>query len=195
MADMVTLIAFALGFIAASTTPAVAEWIKQKWFRPQLHLDHPPGERGRFTTLKESGKYAIYIRVIVENTGRSVATKCRAHLTEIKRQGPSGKCEIECLHDSIPLCWSFLPEKEPQLNDIPRNIKVNRDVAWSYEENNTLRPCSTVLSFSIQKAFSQVGFYRLTILVSADNCHDPKPFFLIIGWDGKWDQVQARAAE
>jgi len=191
-----------LAFIGGGIVVWVLDFLRSWWLRPilRVQLSIPLGSLVETTSLLGNAEVAKqkYVRAVVWNSGRSLASNCSGTVYEIRITSADGNTYVFS-SDLIELTWALSHEV---LNNIPARSHKILDVC------HTMLPLipaidGTVIPFSIHVDGAHVPVrllpqlihnarYDFKILFYADNT---KPIRANVGVDiaGKWDDVRLRS--
>ena len=150
--------ALGLAVLGSGVTLAIAA-ASYFWWRPMLSVVRRDDQYGRLQTIKRTFNVVtmpvqmnpvrmgqvtqikednvVYVRLTVENTGRTTALRCRGFLVGIEKK--VNDTFQQQFFDSKPLTWSY---DSPQAIDIPPGPRFNLDL-FSTQEGDT---CSIQVS-------------------------------------------------
>jgi len=172
------------GGILAVTGEEILRW----WRRPQLRLHYADDAscvaRTPFKSDSGSGE-AIYLRLRVNNVGRSIARDCAPFMTRLERRDANGHIENILEQDSVALVWSL---RSVDVMDIPRGINQFIDVCFAMQGAESLGLASPSYPLRMKSVWSKPGRFRADIVVT---CAGTPPVSRTIGfkWNGAWDSL------
>ena len=179
-----------VGFLASVLT----EPVKNFFFGARLKVEFNPEDPGCATDTKESSgqgfNKASYIRVLVTNTGKSIAKECRAYLKDVEIWNTgTGRFEATEYCESMQLAWSATPKPENFLSvDIPNGISRFVDVISVRDHSREITTHVPMVLYRYEEVLQkQTGKFRYTVLVAGDNLK-PKSTQVVFEWNGKFGQ-------
>jgi hypothetical protein len=142
--------------------------------------------RNENATLGQRDGNARYIRVYVENSGRSTAKGVHGYLWNFwKLERDNHKAWI-LKEDPITLLWSY--EGESATVDLPPRIGRYLDVFWTDSFSSVLNIRSRQIPFKTKTARESGGVFGATIAVAAGS-GDPTFIDLSVKWNERWDSL------
>jgi hypothetical protein len=187
------LIAFLSGSLMAT---AISAFVKHCIIHPviSVRLDR---KKGSYPTteaveMDEDGNIvnrfpAKFLRLHIENTGRSSIKDCSGYITKITKQvgGVQSKSEEEV----IDLRWSHV---DKGTRDIPRDAFFHMDVAalYLYPDGGSLQIAGGRLPMSlVSLVVGSKGTFELAILIAADNAR-PRRIPVAFTYDVESDELK-----
>lgn len=199
--------------VAALLAPAVAEWLKRRFWAAELeivfNLAKPDCHR---TTLSLSGftppqRDTIIYRARVKNTGRTQAHKCEVLLTGLLRANAAGAFIRHERLTPVRLQWSAEPADFLDLNpdrdqfvDLFYVLHPEHNAAWlasgdliewpdTPRAGNGLK-LNTKTALYSQPNWLSPGKYRLELTAYAENAKEAR-ISLDVVWSGNWQREEA----
>lgn len=124
-------------------------------------------KRGCYVTNPVDG--AKYLRLLVENMGRSSIKECSGYITEITKHGEGVTSRTQ--QEVLDLGWSHHP---PRARNIPRGAFFHMDVVSLHlRPDGNFLEAANPLPNSMMNFFDDKATYEFAIIVAADNA---KPF-------------------
>lgn len=167
---MTEFVAIAITFVLGFITAVLAEPIRRWLFRSTVSLKFEPKTGfGRqcisFTTTNHPEIMAKYIRVLATCSSRIgvTAKACRPFLTKIERLEP---VYAELHHDPIPLNWSYIGDRDLDINP---QMAFYFDVLAVTDSDNVLRPQTIIPPTTWSTVLSKHGKYRFSVTLSGEN--------------------------
>jgi len=187
----------ALGSIGSILVAVIAiwgEWIRSKFFGPQLSLV-PHNFRGNVTTATETeirtgfiirSYKAIYYHLRVENSRRwAVAKNCRVLLREVYKREPNG--EFQRLPLVVPLHYVWSPrEWSPAFKSVSDNEVL--DFGSISEISDRFNPKFYVTSANFEGYVEANEVVRYGLSIVADNFVSPNLQVFEVAWDGRFSE-------
>jgi hypothetical protein len=184
--------ALAIGFAGGSVAAAAIGALAKYWLRPiiTVRLDLKKGSYVSsivFATDPNGQSFtfpARFLRLHVENTGRSSIKDCSGYITKGTKSGPGQKSEDQ--KEVLLMGWSHIKEKA---RDIPRGAFFHLDVVSLY-----LLPDGRIILYlpdlpnSLGNFFADKATYTFEILVAADNA-DPSKILVGFDYDPQNDEL------
>jgi hypothetical protein len=108
-----------------------------------------------------------------------------------KEVQPAGGLTKTPFHDSMILPW---PVKDFAPRPIPAGVFMYIDVVSFIKDSPTWRFGIQKLYTSLEPLVGYKGTYRLTLLATADECHDKTEFAIDVTYDQRWESLRAVSA-
>jgi hypothetical protein len=194
MALLSNLLSFFAGFLVAVFAEPIRKWL----FRAKLSLEFT-GKPACITTTyaaDSNGKKVAdvhTIRIRVTNERKIVASGCRGYLINLEKQNHNGEFIQTNYCDSIPLSWSYLPDKESfEGVSIPKGIYQYLNLIGTDSRSKNFIPHIMVRPFRYTNLFNEMGTFRFTARLTAANV-PPQTIKLVLKWKGNWDDFEVYA--
>jgi hypothetical protein len=201
-----TLIATSLFLGAAALlAPWVAEWLKRRWYAPQLEIDFRLAAPHCHLTRRGDKTLVYYFRFRVTNSGRSQARLCEAVLEGIETADASDTYRREENFSPIPLTWAGIGAGYQNINPgrslfcdlghiseaaFQQQKEPSKFVGITPEQQNTLKlRFDTPFVFFAQWDSLVPGKHRVTVAVFSENAPPARRTFNV-AWSGKWQATE-----
>ena len=186
-----------IGFVSA----IFVDFVKNLLFGLRLQLSIGQGpDYLSFVTWPNEDEHgdlsACYVRVKVQNAGRTLARQCRAYLVSVEKR-ENGRFVETGYVDTIQLAWSAqgAPKHDPERRylpmDIPNGINQFFDVFATDNRSEELHPQWRVHLMRYDDIFFDWGklfAYRLTVQVAGDGVK-PQTLIFVFRRGASWDDL------
>lgn len=203
-----------LGIVAFSV-PYVAEWIKRKFYAPELYMGFHQVPRDCHITRNKSvdlsgrivsDEPTFYFRFKVSNKGKTQARRCEAVVEKLSVADSSGNYIPYSRYTPVALIWGssygefidinpgrlfycdlcHIPTKKDQHNNMLQNRYVNPAESGNFDLGVIL---NVKAAFYSQPNRLPPGKYKLDVAIYSENSETIRGFFLV-SWSGTWKDTE-----
>ncbi len=195
------VIALLSGLVGALLGPAGAEWIKRRWFGPDLRIEFRLEPPWSHRTGTGGGWPVYYFRLSVQNRGGTQARRCEMILEELWVRDSAGRYIREANFFGVYLVWSVVGGQFIDLNperriycDIGFIPEPAKQAVYFQQGRPEFQPGDRnvpsfffgqeVLPF-VQRSYVGPGSYEIVVVLYGENCGHVRRRFRI-DWSGTW---------
>jgi hypothetical protein len=163
------------------------------WRRPILKFDLSAKEAMCVDTpyrIHDKITQARYLRVRVNNSGKSTAIACRIFVKKIVKTHPNGSSVVIINDDWIELSWSYgiIEEGTHRTINIANGGSRLGDVAFIVEGHEVVNFASASFPNRIENYFNTPGSYAVDVVVESDNAR-PAQTTYCFKVEKSWDSM------
>lgn len=178
------------GGIVAVLGQLLAAWLR----RPNVVLS--VGTASQVDTPYRSGSEqtrARYLRLKVENNGRTAAHGCKVFARRIEKTAANGSKIVIVEDDWFDLSWAYgrVVDGTSFAMDLPRGAKRYADVCFSVEAGpmRGLHIASNNFPIRLEEGFQMPGTFSVTVVVAGDD-FEPSEHTITFQYDGSWGSLR-----
>lgn len=164
----------------------------QRTFKPKsepitAEMPSAVGTRRVVLGYQTVGGNELYLRMMVKNTGKRVADRCRGFLVNIEFESVESGQRSPVFFDSIPLIWSYDKDHSRPEVDVPNGVSFTLDIFRTVSGAKGFFPCINPMPRGYK--FESPGKYHLTIVLTAQNTSAVTET-MVIDWKGVWNDFE-----